>query len=49
MQKGAEKAVEDGDISIMQYAKLKHNIELFNACSVKHAELDKLDNKWIYG
>lgn len=33
----------------MQYAKLKHSIELYNACSVKRAELNKLDNYWIYG
>lgn len=31
LQKGAEKAVEDGDIRLLDYAKLKHNIDLYNA------------------
>ena len=49
IEKGAEAAVKDGDISIQQYAKLKHNIELFNACVAKHDQLSSLDNKWFYG
>lgn len=49
IEKGAEKAVEDGDISIKDYAKLKHNIELYKSCTVQHAALDALDNKWVYG
>lgn len=49
IEKGAEAAVKDGDISIQQYAKLKHNIELFNACVAKHDQLSLLDNKWFYG
>jgi len=49
LEKGAEAAVKDGDISLMQYAKLKHSIELYNACSVKHSDLNRLDNKWVYG
>lgn len=49
LEKGAERAVEDGDIPLTAYPKLKHAIDLYNACTVKHADLAILDNKWIYG
>lgn len=49
LEKGAEQAVRDGDIPLRDYAKIKHNIELFKSITVKHAILDQLTNQWIYG
>lgn len=47
--KGAEQAVKDGDIRIDDYAKLKHNIDLYNATTAELADLAELDNEWVYG
>lgn len=49
LQKGAEQAVKDGDISIQDYPKYKHAIDLFNATANKHTDLTCLDNEWIVG
>lgn len=49
LEKGAEAAVRDGDIGLMDYAKLKHNIELYKSVTIKLDELPQLDNEWIYG
>lgn len=49
LEKGAEKAVEDGDIDISQYAKLKHNIDLFKSVTTPIGDLAELDNEWIWG
>ena len=49
ISKGAEQAVADGDICITNYAKLKHNIDLYKSITDKHANLDVLDNEWVYG
>lgn len=49
IEKGAAAAVKDGDIPIMQLAKVKHAIELYRSITSKPAALDKLDNYWFYG
>lgn len=49
ISKGAEQAVRDGDIKIEDYAKLKHNLDLYAATTSKLADLDGLDNYWIVG
>lgn len=49
IEKGAEKAVEDGDIDIKDYGKVKSNIDLYKNCTSEHVSLDKLDNYWIWG
>jgi len=46
---GAEKAVEEGHIRVTEYAKLKMNLDLYKACTVKLPGLDALDNEWIWG
>lgn len=49
LSKGPEQAVRDGDIRIEEYAKVKHNIDLFTAVTAPAADLDELDNYWFYG
>jgi hypothetical protein len=49
LAKGPEAAVADGDIDLIQYPKLKHAHDLYLASTIKHVELDKLDNYWIVG
>jgi hypothetical protein len=49
IDKGAEQAVKDGDISIKDYQRFKHNIELYKATTVTHQDLTELDNYWVVG
>lgn len=39
----------DGDVDILQYAKLKHNLDLYKSVTCEHAPLDALTNQWFYG
>ncbi len=41
---GAEKAVEEGIIKILDYQKLKLNLDLFNACNQHLEDLPIMDN-----
>jgi len=49
LAKGAEQAVKDGDVRLIDYPKLKHAIDLLNATTAKHVDLASLDNEWIVG
>ena len=49
LEKGAEKAVEDGDIRLEQYVKVKHAIDLYRSVTSTPAALDNLQNIWYYG
>lgn len=49
LEKGVVKAVEDGDIPVMQLPKLKLAIDLYNSLAAKPSDLDELDNYWFYG
>jgi len=49
LAKGAEQAVKDGDVRLIDYPKLKHAIDLLNATTAQHADLACLDNEWIVG
>lgn len=46
---GAEKAVEQGFITINNYAKVKSNIDLYKNCTAKPEDLEELNNEWHYG
>lgn len=46
---GAEKALEDGHISIKDYGRVKSCIDLYKNCTQKPPALTELDNEWIYG
>lgn len=47
--KGAEAALEDGDIGLKDYAKFKQAIELYKTTKAHVDTLDSLDNYWFYG
>ncbi len=49
LEKGAEQAVEDGDIAIKEYPKVKAALDLYRLVTTKHPDLEKLDNHWIHG
>lgn len=50
IEKGAEQAVFDGDIDVLQYPKLKHAINLLKCVTHKNENIEgKLPNLWIYG
>lgn len=49
LEVGPEKAVADGDLSIERYATVKKSIDLYRLCTLKHPDLEKLENFWIYG
>lgn len=49
LEKGADKAVEDGDISIRDYVKYKNAIDEFRNCNIRPEPLPDLDNYWVYG
>ncbi len=41
--------VEDGQISIKDYRKLKENVTMFKLHTATHANLDELTHEWHYG
>jgi len=45
---GAEKALEEGSISVKDYPRVKSAIDLFKACTHK-PDCTPMDNEWIYG
>jgi len=49
IEMGAEKAVENGVISIANYGRVKSNIDLYSNCTMSMGHLTELDNEWIYG
>ncbi len=49
LEKGAEQAVEDGDIAIKEYPKVKAALDLYRLVTIRHPDLEKLDNHWIHG
>lgn len=49
MEKGAAKAVLDGDIPVINAIKLQKNIDFVKAETTELTKLTELDNKWIYG
>jgi len=49
IEMGAEKAVQDGVISVANYPKVKNAIDLYSNCTSSLAPLDALDNTWYYG
>ncbi len=46
---GAEKAMEDGHVSIKDYGRVKSNIDLYFNCTIRPQSLETLQNEWIYG
>lgn len=49
LEKGVEQAVEDGDIALKDYAKVKASVDLYKLVTMRHPDLEALDNHWIYG
>ncbi len=46
---GPERMVEDGRLSIMQYKKLKENLNSYKLHTAIHPTLGSLNNEWVYG
>lgn len=40
LEKGAERAVEDGDINIKEYPKVKAALDLYRLVTTRHPDLD---------
>lgn len=46
---GPEKMVEEGQLSLREYTKIKHATGLYKLHTSSHSTLPKLDNQWIWG
>lgn len=49
LEKGAERALEEGDISLKDYVKFKQAIELYRNVKARVQPAAALDNYWFYG
>jgi len=49
LEKGVEQAVKDGDIALEDYKKVKESVDLYRLVTIKHPDLERLDNHWIFG
>lgn len=49
IETGPEQMVENGQLSIKEYLKVKNSISVFKLCTAKFEELPNLQNQWIWG